>query len=77
MLPMSDITGQDGGEPEPGGAEAGTAKTRFDGVSYIDPRHAALGERTIRQVDEDDSFPTDEALREKNRAAYHARRLGI
>ena len=41
---------------EPDGAastgEAGAAKTRFDGVSYIDPRHAGLGERTIRLIDD-------------------------
>lgn len=56
---------------------AGTAKTRFDGVSYIDPRHAGLGERTIRLVDEDDSFPTDTAQLENNRAAYDALRISL
>jgi folate-binding protein YgfZ len=75
MLPMSDVAGLGSKETEPGGAEAGTTKTRFDGVSYIDPRNAALGERIIRKVDEDDNFSTDETLLEKNRAAYHARRL--
>jgi folate-binding protein YgfZ len=77
MLPMSDVAGLGSKETEPGGAEAGTTKTRFDGVSYIDPRNAALGERNIRRVDEDDNFPTDEALLEKNRAAYHYRRLAL
>ena len=75
MLPMSDVGGLGSGETQPGEAEAGTARTRFDGVSYIDPRNAALGERIIRKVDEDDNFSTDETLLEKNRAAYHARRL--
>lgn len=55
----------------------GTAKTRFDGVSYVDPRHAGLGERTIRLVDEDDNFPTDEALQAKNRATYDALRISL
>ena len=75
MLPMSDVAGLGSEETQPGEAETGTAKTRFDGVSYIDPRNAALGERIIRKVDEDDNFSTDETLLEKNRAAYHARRL--
>ena len=56
---------------------AGAAKTRFDGVSYTDPRHAGLGERTIRLIDENDDFPTDEAVREANRAEYHARRIAL
>ena len=61
------------GEPQP----AGTAKTRFDGVSYIDPRHAGMGERTIRLVDEDDTFPTDTVQLEKNRASYDALRISL
>lgn len=60
-------------EPQP----AGSAKTRFDGVSYIDPRHAGMGERTIRLIDEDDTFPTDMAQLEKNRAAYNALRISL
>jgi tRNA-modifying protein YgfZ len=63
----------DAGEPKP----AGTATTRFDGVSYIDPRHAGLGERTIRLIDEDDSFPTDEELQAKNRATYDSLRISL
>jgi folate-binding protein YgfZ len=55
----------------------GTAKTRFDGVSYVDPRHAGLGERTIRLVDEDDTFPIDVAQQEKNRADYEAIRIAL
>jgi len=55
----------------------GTAKTRFDGVSYVDPRHAGLGERTIRLVDEDDTFPTDIAQQDKNRADYEAVRIAL
>jgi hypothetical protein len=55
----------------------GTAKTRFDGVSYVDPRHAGLGERTIRLVDEDDTFPTDIAQQDKNRADYEAIRIAL
>lgn len=55
----------------------GAATTRFDGVSYIDPRHAGLGERTIRLTDEDDTFPTDEALLAKNRATYDALRISL
>ena len=62
------------GETEAEG-EAGTAKTCFDGVSYIDPRHANLGERTIRLIDDDHTSPTDEALHADNRAEYHARRI--
>ncbi len=66
---------------EPDGAastsEAGAAKTRFDGVSYIDPRHAGLGERTIRLIDEDDTFPTDETVLASNRAEYDARRIAL
>lgn len=66
---------------EPDGAastgEAGAAKTRFDGVSYIDPRHAGLGERTIRLIDEDDTFPTDETVLSSNRAEYDARRIAL
>lgn len=61
------------GEPQ----SAGTAKTRFDGVSYIDPRHAGMGERTIRLVDEDDTFPTDTVQLEKNRASYDALRISL
>lgn len=56
---------------------AGTATTRFDGVSYIDPRHAGLGERTIRLIDEDDTFPTDEELQAKNRATYESLRISL
>jgi tRNA-modifying protein YgfZ len=55
----------------------GTAKTRFDGVSYVDPRHAGLGERTIRLVDEDDTFPADVAQQDKNRADYEAVRIAL
>tara|TARA_R110000868_G_scaffold1844_11_gene14627 strand:- start:8238 stop:9110 length:873 start_codon:yes stop_codon:yes gene_type:complete len=68
MLPPADAA--DPGTP-------GAAKTRFDGVSYIDPRHAALGERTIRLVDEDDSFPVDAAAVASNRAAYDALRVSL
>lgn len=60
-------------DPKP----AGAATTRFDGVSYVDPRHAGLGERTIRLIDEDDNFPTDEDLQAKNRAAYDALRISL
>jgi folate-binding protein YgfZ len=71
ILPMS-------GEPDTDEeSEAGSAKIRFDGVAYIDPRHAGLGERTIRLKDEEETFPTDRVLLEKNRAAYHARRLAL
>lgn len=63
----------DPAEPPP----AGTAKTRFDGVSYVDPRHAGLGERTIRLIDADDTFPTDTDQLEKNRAAYDALRISL
>lgn len=55
----------------------GTTKTRFDGVSYVDPRHAGLGERTIRLVDEDDTFPADVAQQDKNRADYEAVRIAL
>lgn len=55
----------------------GTAKTRFDGVSYIDPRHAGMGERTIRKADADDTFPTDIVLLETNRRAYDALRISL
>jgi folate-binding protein YgfZ len=55
----------------------GTAKARFDGVSYIDPRHANLGERTIRLIDEDDTFPTDAAQQDKIRADYDAVRIAL
>lgn len=65
MLPVGDM-----GIP-------GAAKTRFDGVSYVDPRHAGLGERTIRLVDEDGTFPTDVAQQEKNRADYEAVRISL
>lgn len=58
-------------------AEAGSAKIRFDGVSYTDPRHAGLGERTIRLIDEDDTFPTDEAVLANNRAEYDAKRIAL
>lgn len=57
--------------------KAGSAKTRFDGVSYIDPRHAGLGERTIRLIDADDNFPTDDAMVSKNRAEYDAKRIAL
>ena len=71
MLPMW-------GEPDTAGEDdAGSAKTRFDGVSYIDPRHAGLGERSIRLKDEDDTFSKDQVLLKKNRATYHARRLAL
>lgn len=63
---------------EAGAAQSpGTAKTRFDGVSYIDPRHARMGERTIRKTDADDTFPTDTALVEKNRNSYDALRISL
>ena len=66
---------------EPEGQEtagqAGAAKTRFDGVSYIDPRHPGLGERTIRLINEDDTFPTDEAVLANNRAQYDAKRIAL
>lgn len=68
-------TGQTGEADDP--QIPGTATTRFDGVSYIDPRHAGLGERTIRLIDEDDSFPTDEALLAKNRATYETLRISL
>lgn len=61
------------GEEQP----AGTAKTRFDGVSYIDPRHAGMGERTIRLIDADDAFPIDEVQLQKNRATYDALRVSL
>lgn len=61
------------GEEQP----AGTAKTRFDGVSYVDPRHAGMGERTIRLIDADDTFPTDTVQLEKNRATYEALRVSL
>ncbi|CAN0478470.1 unnamed protein product [Laminaria digitata] len=67
------LAGEDADNPEP----AGTAKARFDGVSYIDPRHAGLGERTIRLIDEDDTFPTDTVQLENNRAAYEALRISL
>ena len=67
------LAGDEGGEAQP----AGTAKTRFDGVSYIDPRHADMGERTIRLIDPDDTFPTDTDQLEKNRAAYDALRISL
>lgn len=63
---------------EPGDEQpAGTAKTRFDGVSYVDPRHAGMGERTIRLIDADDTFPTDTVQLEKNRATYDALRVSL
>lgn len=65
--------GAEAGETQP----AGTAKTRFDGVSYIDPRHAGMGERTIRLVDEDDTFPTDTVQLEANRATYDTLRISL
>lgn len=61
------------GEEQP----AGTAKTRLDGVSYVDPRHAGMGERTIRLIDADDTFPTDTVQLEKNRATYEALRVSL
>ncbi|MGB0629208.1 MAG: YgfZ/GcvT domain-containing protein [Alphaproteobacteria bacterium] len=64
------------GQSGPDG-NAGAAKTRFDGVSYIDPRHAGLGERTIRLIDEDDSFPADEAVLANNVAEYEAKRIAL
>jgi folate-binding protein YgfZ len=67
------LAGDEAGEPQP----AGTAKTRFDGVSYTDPRHAGMGERTIRLIDADDSFPTDTVQLEKNRATYDALRISL
>ena len=67
------LAADEAGEPQ----SAGTAKTRFDGVSYIDPRHAGMGERTIRLVDEDDTFPTDTVQLEKNRASYDALRISL
>ena len=63
----------DNDEAQPPGA----AKTRFDGVSYIDPRHARMGERTIRKIDSDDTFPTDTARLGKNRKAYDALRISL
>jgi folate-binding protein YgfZ len=63
---------------EPGEPQlAGTAKTRFDGVSYIDPRHAGMGERTIRLIDEDDTFPTDTVQLENNRMVYDVLRISL
>ena len=67
------LAGDDAGELPP----AGTTKTRFDGVSFIDPRHAGMGERTIREVDEDDTFPTDTVQLENNRATYNALRISL
>ena len=67
------LAGDDAGELPP----AGTAKTCFDGVSYTDPRHAGMGERTIRQVDEDDTFPTETVQLENNRATYNALRISL
>ena len=55
----------------------GTAKTRFDGVSYIDPRHEGMGERTIRKVDEGDGDGPDAAILEKNRAIYEEMRIAL
>jgi len=68
MLPTGET-----GEPRTPGA----ATTRFDGVSYVDPRHAGLGERTIRLVDEDDNFPTDMIQLENNRAIYESLRISL
>jgi hypothetical protein len=56
---------------------AGTAKTRFDGVSYIDPRHAGMGERTIRLVTEDNITQTDAARLENDRITYEALRISL
>lgn len=67
------LAADDAGEAQ----QAGTAKTRFDGVSYIDPRHAGLGERTIRLVDENDTFPTDTVQLENNKAAYDRLRISL
>jgi folate-binding protein YgfZ len=67
------LAGDEEGEQQP----AGTAKTRFDGVSYIDPRHAGMGDRTIRLIDADDTFPTDTDQVEKNRATYDALRISL
>lgn len=60
-----------------GDADAGSAKIRLDGVSYIDPRHAGLGERMIRLIDADDTFPTDDMVLANNRAEYDAKRIGL
>ena len=57
--------------------ERGAANIRFDGVSYIDPRHAGLGERTIRLIEYEDTFPADEAVLAKNRATYEAKRISL
>ena len=73
MLAGSGADDDGAGEPQP----AGTAKTRFDGGSFIDPRPAGLGGRTIRLIDEDDTFPTDTVQLEKNRATYDALRISL
>lgn len=74
MLPIDNISSVNApNEPQ----TAGTSTTRFDGVSYVDPRHADLGERTIRLIDEDDNFPTDETLMANYREAYEAVRISL
>ena len=68
---MLDIDSRDVSE------KAGSAKTRVDGLSYIDPRHAEMGERTIRLIDKNKLSSPDKTLMAKNRAEYDAKRISL
>ncbi|MEE2997853.1 MAG: folate-binding protein [Pseudomonadota bacterium] len=58
-------------------AKAGSAKTQVDSVSYIDPRHAEMGERTIQLIDKNELSSPAKTLMEKNRAEYDAKRISL
>ena len=52
-----------------------SATPNFDGLSYIDPRHRELGERTIQIIKEDDPSPADKDQQLNCRAEYDAKRI--
>ena len=67
------LTGDEAGELQ----AAGTARKCGGGVSYIDPRHAGMGERTVRLIDKDNTIPTHTVQLENNRTTYDTLRISL
>ncbi|MAL63200.1 MAG: folate-binding protein [Pseudomonadota bacterium] len=55
--------------------KVGSTAILSDGVSFIDPRHKALGERTIRLIDGNKSLESGVTVLNKNLEAYETLRI--
>lgn len=62
----------DGEEPL---GQVGSTAIRSDGVSFIDPRHRGLGERTIRLIEGNKATNADTSVPNKNLDAYETLRI--